>query len=57
MIVNKNLEASITPTPEFRESVATLYFVSPYDGQLATFAGEQIWLAPGQGVLLKPVKP
>jgi hypothetical protein len=57
MIVNKNLKASITPKPEFREPVSTLCFVSPYNGTLGEFAGEQIWLAPGQGVLLKPVRP
>jgi hypothetical protein len=53
MIVNKNLTASITPQPEFRQPVAKLQFVSPYNGTLGTFTGEQIWLAPGQGVLLK----
>jgi hypothetical protein len=57
MIVNKNLTASVTPRPEFREPTGTLYFVSPYNGALAEFTGEQIWLAPGQGVLLKPSKP
>ena len=57
MIVNKNLTASITPQPVFREPVATLYFLSPYTGTLGEFTGEQIWLAPGQGVLLRPSKP
>jgi hypothetical protein len=53
MIVNKNLTASVTPQPEFRQPAGTLYFVSPYNGALGEFTGEQIWLAPGQGVLLK----
>lgn len=57
MIVNKNLTASVTPKPKFREPVTTLSFVSPYNGMLGEFTGEQIWLAPGQGVLLKPSKP
>jgi hypothetical protein len=57
MIVNKNLTASVIPQPEFRGPVATLYFVSPYNGALGEFTGEQIWLGPGQGVLLKPSKP
>jgi hypothetical protein len=57
MIVNKNLTASITPQPEFRAPVATLHFISPYNGTLGEFTGEQIWLAPGQGVLLKPSNP
>jgi hypothetical protein len=56
MIVNKNLTSSITPNPEFREPVRTLHFVSPYNGSLGEYTGEQIWLAPGQGVLLKPSK-
>ncbi len=57
MIVNKNLTASITPTPEFRMPVAKLEFVSPYHGALGEFTGEQIWLSPGAGVLLKPSMP
>ena len=53
MIVNKNLTASVTPKPEFRQPAGTLHFVSAYNGGLGEFTGEQIWLAPGQGVLLK----
>jgi hypothetical protein len=34
-----------------------LHFVSPYNGALGEFTGEQIWLAPGQGVLLKTSRP
>jgi hypothetical protein len=30
--------------------------VSPYSGQLTAFEGEQVWLAPGQGVVLKVVR-
>jgi hypothetical protein len=56
MIVNKNLTASVTPRPEFREAVAKLQFVSPYNGTLGDYSGEQIWLAPGAGVLLKLVR-
>jgi hypothetical protein len=57
MIVNKNLTASVTPNPEFRQPIEKLYFVSPYNGTLGEFAGEQTWLAPGHGVLLKLAKP
>jgi len=28
--------------------------VSPYTGELIDFSGEQQWLGPGQGLLLKP---
>jgi hypothetical protein len=57
MIVNRNLTASVTPKPEFRQPVGALHFVSPYNGALGEFTGEQIWLAPGQGVLLKTSRP
>jgi hypothetical protein len=53
MIVNKNLSGSTVASPQFRESVLKLQFVSPYDGSLVGFEGEYTWLAPGQGVLLK----
>ena len=53
MIVNKDVAQSAYCGPQFREPVARLEMVSPYHGQLAPFAGEQAWLAPGQGALLK----
>jgi len=33
--------------------VKGLKMVSPYSGELAAFEGEQVWVAPGGGVLLK----
>lgn len=53
MIVNKDLTSSIPCIPQFRASPAKLEKVSPYSGQLTSFGGEDVWLAPGQGVLLK----
>jgi hypothetical protein len=53
MIVNKDFASSVYCAPQLREPVAALVFISPYSGQETSFAGEQGWLAPGQGVLLK----
>ncbi|HEX5470656.1 MAG TPA: hypothetical protein VFW73_02160 [Lacipirellulaceae bacterium] len=53
MIVNKDFKRSIPCFPQFRKPVSKLEFVSPYNGTLGTYAGEYVWLAPGQGVLLK----
>jgi hypothetical protein len=52
MIVNRNLDKSCPCFPKFR-SAKRVQRLSPYDGELTSFDGEQIWLAPGQGVLLK----
>lgn len=53
MIVNKHAVQSIHIAPKFRTPPAKLEMVSPYTGKLTPFEGEQQWLAPGQGVLLK----
>src|SRR5207249_4796061 len=53
MIVNKDLAKSRYCQPTYRKPPAKLLMVSPYTGDLSAFEGEQIWLAPGQGVLLK----
>lgn len=53
MIVNKDLAKSHSCTPQFRTPPKRVQMVSPYNGQLIDFTGEQRWLAPGQGVLLK----
>jgi hypothetical protein len=57
MIVNKLLTANVTPKPEFNVPVEKLVFISPYNGLPGDYEGEQIWLSPGQGVLLKLVQP
>lgn len=53
MLVNKNLLKSVPCAPQFRHPVKSVKFISPYTGQADAFEGEQIWLAPGHGVLLK----
>jgi hypothetical protein len=53
MCVNKDFNNNTACHPQFREPVKKLEFVSPYSGQLTPYDGEQTWLAPGQGVLLK----
>ena len=52
MVVNKAL-ASIPCSPQFRKAPRRLQQVSPYTGALMPFEGEQVWLAGGQGVLLR----
>ena len=54
MVVNKSLTASRTVWPQFRNSPKTLKHISPYTGNLTPYEGEYVWLAPGQGVLIKP---
>lgn len=53
MVVNRDFTHSIPCQPQFRQPPARLKMVSPYHGRLTPSDGEQIWLAPGQGVLLK----
>lgn len=53
LVVNKDLNKSRVCSPEFRKPPKRLWHVSPYTGQLTPFEGEYVWLAPGQGVLLK----
>lgn len=56
LCVNKDFAANLPCHPQFREPVKVLQMVSPYTGQLTAYEGEQTWLAPGQGVLLKLVR-
>ena len=53
MIVNKDLAKSRPCSPQFRQAPRRLQHVSAYRGGLTTFEGEDVWLAPGGGVLLK----
>ncbi len=53
MVVNKDLGRSIPCSPQFRKAPRRLQQVSPYTGALTPFEGEQVWLAGGQGVLLR----
>ncbi len=53
MVVNKDVNKSIPCWPKFRHAPAKIQKVSPYSGSLSTYEGEDTWLAPGAGVLLK----
>jgi hypothetical protein len=53
MVVNKDFVYSAVCAPQFRTPPSKVELVSPYSGSLTPFAGEQVWLAPGQGSLLK----
>ena len=51
--VNRDPVKSYPCQPQFRKAPKKVQMVSPYNGSLTAFEGEQIWLAAGQGVLLK----
>jgi hypothetical protein len=54
MVVNKSLTSSIPCAPQPRTPIkGPIQLLSAYTGELTPFEGEQVWLAPGQGVLLK----
>lgn len=53
LVVNKDLAKSRPCWPQFRKAPRRLQHVSPYTGALGAFEGEDVWLAPGQGALLK----
>jgi len=53
MCVNKDLAHPHVCQPTFHTSPAKLQMLSAYTGALTAFEGEQVWLAAGQGVLLK----
>ena len=53
VIVNKDFARSIPCHPKFRKPIKALELISAYHGTATPYEGEQCWLAPGQGVLLK----
>jgi hypothetical protein len=53
MIVNKDVVKSHPCAPQYRTAPKRVRMLSPYTGQLVAYEGEQVWLAPGQGALLK----
>jgi hypothetical protein len=53
MIVNKDLVKSHPCSPKFRQATRRLLHVSAYTGALTPFEGEDVWLPPGGGVLLR----
>ena len=56
LLVNKDMLKSIPGWPKFRHAPAKVEKVSQYSGNLSAYEGENIWLAPGAGVLLKLTK-
>ncbi len=52
MVVNRDLRRSHPCLPTFRKPPKALKILSAYTGELTSFEGEQVWLAPGQGALL-----
>jgi hypothetical protein len=53
MVVNKDLAKSRPCSPQFRTAPRRLQHVSAYTGTVRPFEGEDVWLPPGGGVLLK----
>ena len=53
MVVNKDLAKSRPCSPQFRAAPRRVQHVSAYTGTLRSFEGEDVWLPPGGGVLLK----
>lgn len=53
MIVNEDLHTSAPCFPRFRHAAKSVQLISPYTGVAEPLEGEQTWLAPGAGVLLK----
>lgn len=51
MVVNKSIKGSTYFNIKFKEQ-GKIVTTSPYTGTDADFTGEQVWLAPGQGMLL-----
>jgi hypothetical protein len=53
LIVNKDPVKSFPCSPIYRTPPKAVQLLSAYHGQLTPFEGEQVWLAAGQGALLK----
>lgn len=52
MVVNKDLHKSFPFGVSFKET-GDIYMINPYTGNTVPWAGENNWLAAGQGMLLK----
>jgi hypothetical protein len=53
LLTNKDLTKSAACVPHFIRPPRHVQKVSPYSGALEEFSGENVWVQPGQGVLLK----
>jgi hypothetical protein len=56
LVVNTDLNNAF-PLAVKLKVPGTIQMISPYTGQLIPWTGEQNWLSPGQGVLLKLPRP
>jgi len=56
MVVNKDFHKSTAFNISFKQPGA-IRMTNPYNGQVANWAGENNWLAPGQGMLLHLSNP
>jgi hypothetical protein len=52
LVVNKDLHKSFPFAASFKEK-GDLFMINPYSGNTEPWAGENNWLAAGQGMLLK----
>jgi hypothetical protein len=53
MIVNKDLTYSFRFDIKFKREAHNVLRINPYSGRAEPFKGEQNWLAPGGGILLR----
>jgi hypothetical protein len=53
LLTNKDVVKSAVCEPHYSRQPRRVQKVSPYSGALEEFSGENIWVQPGQGVLLK----
>jgi hypothetical protein len=53
LLTNKDITKSAACEPHFSRQPRHVQKVSPYSGALEEFTGENVWVQPGQGVLLK----
>jgi hypothetical protein len=53
IIVNKDVTHSVVCSPQYRTPPKRVKKLSAYTGGLIDFAGEDSWLAPGHGVVLR----
>ena len=55
MVVNKDLANSINATLTFQTTPKSMHEFGRWSGKLEPWTGENAWLAPGEGVLMKVV--
>ncbi|MGZ5569476.1 MAG: hypothetical protein ACXWKG_20880, partial [Limisphaerales bacterium] len=53
LLTNKDVVKSAMCQPHYMRPPRRVQKVSPYSGLLEDFVGENVWVQPGQGVLLK----